>query len=86
MLSNPSRPDHRELYFTIPGPLMISFTDMRPYNRPACNLEVNCHKCNWSFFKSTFVESVEILLFHLWDAHDPQPKPHSRNVLTPPGR
>ena len=46
---------------------------------------VHCRHCGWSDFGC--VEKCRApLLKHLWDWHDPQPKPRSNDRMPAPGR
>lgn len=73
-------PDHRELHFSLTGPLKFH------YFHEGAKLEGWCHHCRWSCFEWTEPEAKAVLLRHIWDAHSPQPKPQSNNLLPPPGR
>ena len=74
-----ARPDFRSTYFQIVGPLKI-------YCWPtAAKMEGWCHRCSWSQFSEDERWLRRVILWHLWDRHDPIPKPISKDVMPPPG-
>ena len=69
-------PDHRTTFFSpIVGPLKVR------YYFTAAKLDAQCHRCSWTFFKSTEPAAKAALLEHLWEAHSEIPKPRSNNTL-----
>lgn len=80
MLFPRARPDFRDTYFQIVGPLKI-------FRWPKIRkMEGWCHRCRWSQFSEDEVWLRQMILWHLWDRHDPTPKPRSKDVMPSPGR
>ena len=79
MLLRRPRPDHHDTHFWIVGPLKICYWPGAKY------MEGWCHRCGWSQFGFELALR-ELILWHLWDRHDPTPKPISKNVMPKPGR
>ena len=72
-------PDHRDPYFKLVGPLKTKYWKNAEY------LETFCHLCGWSDFG--YLDKCRAsLLKHLWDWHDPHPKPQAKDRMPPPGR
>jgi len=44
-----------------------------------------CHRCGWSQFGHQLALR-EMILWHLWARHDPNPKPITKDVMPAPGR
>ena len=80
MLLRRPLPDHHDTYFQIVGPLKINYCSRAKY------MEGWCHRCYWSQFSEDDRWLRSVILWHLWDRHDPTPNPISKNVMPPPGR
>jgi hypothetical protein len=73
------RPDHRELYFNVTGPLPVIYYGFD------FKLEAKCFLCGWSGFEWTEAECKAALSEHLWVEHHGV-VPRSKNVGLSPGR
>jgi len=80
-------PDHRQLYFNLTGPLTIRDRVRLRMGVPIeSNYTAECHHCGWATYDRDVAKIRQLLLNHIWRAHQNAPDPISNQRLHPPGR